>query len=288
MLIDTEALMAEPLLSAEDEVLLAERIEAGLLAREARLTGRLGGRATDAELLALEELGESARQRYIRANLRLVAQQARRLAARTGLSDADLFQEGCLGLICAVERFDHRRGYRFSTYATFWVRAYTTSAAARLGALSLPGGRASQLRTARAVEGELTQSLGRVPSSAELAALLGRTPRWTARLMASQAPQSLDALGDSGVDVATSVDSEGLGTEGSGEGPPGVGLLDHLDELEREVVALRYGFRNGVLHTYVEIAAALGITRSRARRLEHRGLEVLRSVCPRNAVAYLS
>ncbi|HEX8508660.1 MAG TPA: sigma-70 family RNA polymerase sigma factor [Propionibacteriaceae bacterium] len=284
MLIDSQALMVEPLLTAAEEVRLAQRVETGVLAREARLTRRRGVSATDEELAALEEIGEQARQRYIRANLRLVAKLARQLGARTGLAESDLFQEGCLGLICAVERFDYRRGYRFSTYASFWIRAYLSAASASLfGALNVPTSRANQLRHARGLEVELAQSLGHTPSLAEVAATLGRTKRWTADLLAHQAPQSLDALGEAGMNITHAAERDGPGQD-----QPGAELLEHLDSLEREVVARRYGFPDGIPHSYAQIGTALGISVSRVRRIEHRGLEVLRSVCPQSAVAYLS
>src|SRR5206468_4265108 len=128
-----------PLLSADEEISLARQMEAGVLAGEVRRAGGSHLDATEGELEELEELGVRARQRYIRANLKLVAKAARLAAARSRLPESDLFQEGCLGLICAVERFDWRRGYRFSTYASYWIRAYLSAATASgLGALNVP------------------------------------------------------------------------------------------------------------------------------------------------------
>ena len=143
----------EPLLTGSQMVELQRAIEAGLLAQDARLSGSGFGDATDHELSLLEVSGERARQRFIRANLGLVGMISRQYAARCQLPDAELFQEGCLGLITAVQRFDHVRGYRFSTYALFWIRAFVGAAAAKLlGAMNLPTSRAEQLRSARGLE----------------------------------------------------------------------------------------------------------------------------------------
>jgi len=132
----------EPLLSATEEVDLATAIEAGVLAAEALQTGRSPAGATPVELALLVDLGEQARQRFLRANLRLVAMVARQVARRSGQPEGELFQEGCLGLLAAVRRFDHRRGHRFSTYAVNWIRAYAGAAASNaFGALNLPASR---------------------------------------------------------------------------------------------------------------------------------------------------
>ena len=191
----TEPSDDETLLTPAEVVGLQHQIEAGLLARAARESGRGWADATDLELRLLEDQGERARQRFIRANLRLVWMVARQFARRGRLPEADLFQEGCLGLITAVARYDHSRGFRFSTYALFWIRAYVGGAAARqLGAMNLPTSRAEQLRSARGVEVALAQRLGRAPTVGEVADALGREADWTAGLLAHQAPASLDGL----------------------------------------------------------------------------------------------
>jgi RNA polymerase primary sigma factor len=287
-----QTLSTEPLLTREEESLLAGQIEAGLLAGSARAARSLatGTDQSGAELLGeleeLERLGEESRQRFIRANLRLVAKLARQTALRSNVSESDLFQEGCLGLIHAVERFDHERGYKFSTYASFWVQAYLRAAAAgSLGALNLPASRASQLRLARGVEVELAQTLGRAASLLEVSVRLGRSERWTAELLAHQAPQSFDGLDVDALDVPTQPGS--WGEVGGGEAWPGGELLWHLDGLERDVLGLRYGFTDGTAQSYAEIGRRLGITVSRARRLELHALEELRSICPSGAVVHL-
>lgn len=295
MLINRAAL-TEPLLTAAEERDLGLQMEAGLLAREARTSSRQVSDATDTELLLLEERGERARQRYIAANLRLVAKIAGDAAARSRLPEGDLFQEGCLGLIAAVERFDCRRGYKFSTYASFWVRAYVGAATvSQCGALNLSVGRASQLRSLRKTEVELAQSYGRTVSTAELAAAVGRSESWTAELMAHRAPQPMDFLA---VDV-TAVEIAIAGARSgswSATAEPGIDeaeleglsqeLLWRLEPLERDVVALRYGFADGTAHPYPEIGRRLQITVSRARRLERRALESLRALCPSSAAVF--
>jgi RNA polymerase sigma factor (sigma-70 family) len=280
MLIAPDVLAAEPLLSTDDEIVLAREIEAGVLAREARLLGRTVHDATEVELRLIEERGERGRQRFIRANLRLVAKIAGQTAARSQLPEGDLFQEGCLGLICAVERFDWRRGYKFSTYASFWIRAYVGEAAAhRFGALNVPASRANQLRFVRAVELELVQTLGRSVSLAEVAAASGRTVKWTRDLLAQEAPQAFDALDIDTLEVA----ERGRVEMAASDDDAGGELLWQLQGLQREVLALRYGFTDGTAHTYAEIGRRLTINVSRVRRLEGRALEALRSICPNSA-----
>ena len=273
------------LLTPVEVVSLQHQIEAGLLARAARESGRGWADATDSELRILEDQGERARQRFIRANLGLVWMVARQFAVRGRLPEADLFQEGCLGLITAVARFDHTRGFRFSTYALFWIRAYVGGAAARqLGAINLPTSRAEQLRSARGVEVALAQRLGRAPTVAEVANALGRDADWTAGLLAHQAPSSLD-----GLDVA---DRERLAVGGD---PPPVAseqelvreMLWRLDDLGRRVLELRMGFGGEEPLSYADAARTLGVSVNRVRRTEARALERLRGICPQQAAAFL-
>jgi RNA polymerase primary sigma factor len=274
------ALAAEPWLTAAEVTELARAIEAGVLAREARLSGGWGD-ATTEELRALEQLGEQAWQRFVRANLRLVAMVAAQTAARTGLPEADLFQEGCLGLMAAIQRFDHARGHAFTTYALFWIRSFVGAASARrFGALNLPTSRAEQLRVARGVEIELTQRLGRAPAPAEVAASLGRSPAWTAALLAHRPPEPLDSL-----DVSNPAWD---GDNAAGGELDVDGLLRHLSVTERSVIELRLGFVDEQPHSLAETARRLQLSVGRVRRLEAQALEVLRGVCPQSAVWQLA
>ena len=280
-----EELVAEPLLGPDEVRVLAGQIEAGLLAREARTSGRGFADATERELNLLEELGEQARQRFIRANLRLVAMVAQHSAQRSRLSDGDLFQEGCLGLITGVERFDHRRGYRFSTYALFWIRAFVNAATARqLGAVNLPTSRAEQLRVARGAQAELAQQLGRAASVPEVAASLGRSAAWTATLLAHQQPQSIELLDGSALDRLSCSDELDavLGHQLQIED-----LLGALDPLSRRVVEVRLGLTGGEPCSLAEVGRVLEISVTRVRRIEARALDTLRGVCPQQASAHL-
>jgi RNA polymerase primary sigma factor len=275
----------EALLTPVEVISLQRRIEAGVLARAARLDGTRPAGATEVELRLLEADGEQARQRFIRANLRLVRMVARQVALRGRLPEADLFQEGCVGLITAVTRFDYARGFRFSTYALFWIRAYVCGSAARqLGALNIPTSRAERLRSARGLEAQLSQTLGRTPTVREVSEALGRNREWTASLLAHQAPVSLDGLPPAERDrLAMSVEVDAQAGQSSVRD-----LLWRLDELARRVLELRLGFVGGEPRSYAETARALGISVNRVRRTEARALEILRGVCPQQESAHLS
>lgn len=285
-------ILADALLTAEEETQLAQQIEAGVLAAEL-LSGDHGvgvgvgvaGGPTLGELATLVAEGEQAQRRFVRANLRLVAMVAGQFAARAGSGRSELFQEGCVGLLVAVRRYDHRRGCRFATYALFWIRAMIGAASARSrGAADLPVSRAEALRALRGLEGELAQRLGRTASTTELAVAAGKTEAWVAGMVSYQAPQSLDNLGSldlidpSGQDPAEAVGSTAL---------PGRELLWHVSPLERRVLERRMGFVDGRPQSYAEVARALKVTVAKVRRTEARALDQLRTVCPQNAAAHL-
>ena len=242
--------------------------------------------ATEVELQLVEQDGERARQRFILANLRLVRMVARQVARRSHLPEADLFQEGCVGLITAVIRFDYRRGFRFSTYALFWIRAYVCGSAARqLGALNIPTSRAEQLRSARGLEAELTQTLGRAPTVREVADALGRDQEWTAALLAHQAPAVAGRVAAHRAGrFAVPADAYAAPADQTTVRD----LLSRLDDLARRVLELRLGFAGGEPRSYAATARALGISVNRVRRTEVRALETLRGICPQQASAHLS
>lgn len=275
----------DSLLSPIQVVQLQREIEAGLLAREARRSGWSVGDATPAELDLLIAAGEEARQRFIKANLRLVGMVSRQFSGHGGVGQADLFQEGCIGLMVAVERFDYARGFRFSTYGLFWIRAYIGAASARqAGAMNLPTSRAAQLRAARGMEAALAQDLGRTPSTSETAAALGRPQSWTADLLAHDRPQSLETLvgvdvGDrSSLDDFEAVENEQFSIRG---------LLTSLDDPPRLVLEWRLGFADGTPRSFAHTARALKVSVNKVRRMEQHALETLRGVCPQQAVALL-
>ncbi|MFL6046031.1 MAG: sigma-70 family RNA polymerase sigma factor [Propionibacteriaceae bacterium] len=278
-------LPTEPLLTPTDVTELQRAIEAGLLARDARLSGVGFADATDQELTALEDQGALARQRFIKANLGLVGMISRQHAARSQLPEAELFQEGCVGLITAVERFDYARGHQFSTYALFWIRAFISAATAKLlGAMNLPTSRAEQLRAAHGLEAELTQSLGRPPTLNELAVALGRSEDWTAGLLSHQRPRSLQLVEGATLERLHAHDELDAALAEPVELRE---LLFRLDELDRRVLELRLGFADGEAKTYADTARILDISVTRARRIEARALEKLRAFCPQQASAQL-
>jgi RNA polymerase primary sigma factor len=284
----TEAFDDEPkesLLTTTEVVELQCAIEAGLLARDARTSGAGFGNATDEELRFLEDIGELARQRFIRANLGLVGMVSRQYAARCQIPDAELFQEGCVGLITAVERFDHTRGNRFSTYALFWIRAFVSAATAKLlGAMNLPTSRAEKLRAAHGLETALMQTLGRTPTLTELADALGRSEDWTAGLLSHQRPRSLELVDGATLERLHASDELDAVLA---EPVPVAELLHRLDDLERRVLELRVGFTDGEPRSYAHAARVLNISVTRVRRIEARALERLRGFCPQQASAQL-
>ncbi|QDP96216.1 sigma-70 family RNA polymerase sigma factor [Microlunatus elymi] len=273
-------------LTAADESQLAQEIEAGLLAGEARASGGRSD-ATEAELIMLERLGQQSVRRLIESNLRLVALVIRRDAGRSRVGNNELFQEGCLGLIEAVRRFDHRRGLRFATYALHWIRAYVGAlSATRGGGLNLPYSQAERARELRGLQTHLSQQLGRLASTTEVATAVGRDVEWV-EWMLSHTPITLLAEQDLSVlelpdDRAAEEFESVLRTD-----LPGRELLVGLNELERRVIELRYGFTDGSEHNTSEVARRLGVSRARARRCELRALERLRAVYPQQASAHL-
>jgi RNA polymerase primary sigma factor len=273
--------------SSDQVALWASAIEVGVLAAAARADPGVPwrGDASEAELCALEEAGARAQQEFVGANLGLVGAVLAPYA-RSGAPVADLFQEGCLGLIAAVVRFDHRRGVRFSTYATYWIRTYVSGATSRFGsAVTVPVGRSDQLRAAHGVESALAQRLGRLPTVAEVAADLGRGERWTAGLLGQRGAQSLDDLDErallrvteaaGGADAASSQEPEVWARR----------LLGTLTGFDRQVLELRLGFGGRAPSSLASVARELGVPVGRVRRAEVRALEQLRGCCPREAMA---
>jgi RNA polymerase primary sigma factor len=284
-----------PLLDAASEVDLAQRIEAGLYARHL-LDGldTLGGRravklqaarkvASSAELDRLAEDGELAKRAFIRANLRLVVSLARRYS-RASMPLLDLIQEGNVGLVRAVEKFDYARGYKFSTYATWWIRqAIGRAIAEQSRTVRLPVHQVEKLSRLSRTRRDLGASLGRDATDAEVAAELGITVEAIADLDAiSRTPASLDALvgEDGGTTLGDLVDAadpgpEDLVVDRATRGAV-IGLVDRLTDREAEVIRCRYGMVPGPKQTYEQIAARLGVSRERVRQIEREALEHLR------------
>jgi RNA polymerase primary sigma factor len=246
-----------PLLTAVQEQALARRIERGDLA---------------------------AKDQMIEANLRLVVHIAKRFQRDdSGLTMQDLIQEGTIGLVRAVEKFDYRRGFRFSTYATLWIRQSVGRALADKGRIvRLPIPVADKVRKLEIAEGRLTGALGGSPSDAELAAALEWEVEEVERLRgAGRRPASLDApvgedaetdLGDLLAAPAPSPEEEALaGAERDGLNV----VLGHLPHAERRVLELRYGLCGEAPHTAGEAARALGVKPHQVRQVEDRALRTL-------------
>lgn len=279
----------EPLLTAAEETRLAREIEVGLLAAEALRTGARPAGATEVELRLLAERGVQCRRRFLQANLGLVGLVARQEAARSQLDHGELYQEGCLALIHALQRFDHQRGVRFATYALVWIRAQVRAATStRCGALNVPPSRAETLRRLRGLEMQLAQSLGRFPTADDLAEATGHDPDWIRTLLDTRAARSLDEAAETGpVEVADEHAADPFDRVVRSAWQGGSELLGRLQGLEQRVVSLRFGFEDGEPHTCTEIARLLALPVARIRRTEVKALETLREFCPQQAIALL-
>jgi RNA polymerase primary sigma factor len=272
-----------PLLTAEDEVELAKSIEAGLFAEEKLCCGIAvpGAFHGDLELLAYE--GVRAKQRLIEANLRLVVSIAKRYIGR-GLVFLDLIQEGNLGLIRAVEKFDYTRGYKFSTYATWWIRqAITRAIADQARTIRVPVHMVETINKLARVQRQLHQELGREASIDEIAGEMGLEPERVAEIQRiAQEPVSLQSpigeeesdLGDFIEDADAVVPIEAAAfimLQAQLER-----VLDQLAEREQRIIQLRFGLTDGHPRTLEEVGREFGVTRERIRQIESKTLAKLR------------
>jgi RNA polymerase primary sigma factor len=273
-----------PLLTAEQEVTLAREYEEG---RNAQLAAKRSTTLTEDErddLFKVAQRGEGARAHLIRANTRLVVSIAKRYLGQ-GVPFLDLIQEGNLGLIKAVEKFDYRRGHRFSTYATWWIRQAITRALADQGrVIRLPVHLSDRIRKVYQVAQQLEQDWGRQPSPEEIAQELSLPPQkvqWM--LKVSQRPLSLEKP------VGEEEDSE-LGSFIPDEEAPTPSdsayqniLQDKLNDIltsltprEARILRLRFGLYDGRSYTLEEVGQKFGLTRERIRQIEHEALDRLR------------
>jgi RNA polymerase primary sigma factor len=272
------------LLTAEQEVNLAKRIEAGLFAEYKLETepDLAAGYRRDLELVA--EDGRRAKAHMLEANLRLVVSVAKKYSDR-GLSLLDVVQEGNLGLIRAVEKFDYTKGYKFSTYAMWWIRqAIQRGFADSARTIRLPVHVLEMLSKLSRVERDMHQRLGREPTPEELAVELDRTPDQIEELLrTSRQPISLDStigedgetsIGDLIEDVDAPEASELVDRQLMADQLRHA--LDALTPREATIMAMRFGLYDGNPHTLDEIGRALGLTRERIRQLEKQSLSKLR------------
>ena len=274
-----------PLLNAEQEVELAKRIEAGLFAEEKLAEGMDGpGSAARLDMEWIAEDGRRAKNHLLEANLRLVVSLAKRYTGR-GMLFLDLIQEGNLGLIRAVEKFDYTKGYKFSTYATWWIRqAITRAMADQARTIRIPVHMVEVINKLARVQRQMLQDLGREPTPEELAAELDMTPEKVSEVQKyGREPISLHTpLGEDG-------DSEfGDLIEDSEAIQPGEAVsftllqeqlhsvLDTLSEREAGVVSMRFGLTDGQPKTLDEIGKVYGVTRERIRQIESKTMSKLR------------
>jgi RNA polymerase primary sigma factor len=273
-----------PLLTAEEEVELARQVEAGLFAEEKLAAFPALDSQLAVDLDRLVVLGRMAKRRLIEANLRLVVSVAKRYVGR-GLTMLDLVQEGNLGLIRAVEKFDYARGYKFSTYATWWIRqAMSRALADQARTIRVPVHVVELINRVVRVQRRLLQERGYEPTPDEVAAQLGlTTERVREVLRLAQEPVSLHAPVGEEEDVALGDLIEDGDAASPAESAAFMLLRQHLDavlstlgERERRVVQLRYGLADGRPRTLEEIGCLFGVTRERIRQIESKTLGKLR------------
>jgi RNA polymerase primary sigma factor len=275
-----------PLLNAEQEVELAKRIEAGLFAEEKLAESERMNTDQRIDLEWIAEDGRRAKNHLLEANLRLVVSLAKRYTGR-GMLFLDLIQEGNLGLIRAVEKFDYTKGYKFSTYATWWIRqAITRAMADQARTIRIPVHMVEVINKLARVQRQMLQDLGREPTPEELAVELDMTPEKVVEVQKyGREPISLHTpLGEDG-------DSEfGDLIEDSEAIQPGEAVsftllqeqlhsvLDTLSEREAGVVSMRFGLTDGQPKTLDEIGKVYGVTRERIRQIESKAMAKLRHV----------
>ncbi|MCH4185057.1 MAG: RNA polymerase sigma factor [Eggerthellaceae bacterium] len=277
-----------PLLTAADEIDLAMKIEAGVDASEQLEKDHKGeielDRRQHRRLSRIEQVGLDAKQQLIEANLRLVVSIAKRYVGR-GMLFLDLIQEGNLGLIRAVEKFDYTKGFKFSTYATWWIRqAITRAIADQARTIRIPVHMVETINKLVRIQRQLLQELGREPTPEEIAKEMDLTPERVREIQKiSQEPVSLETpigeeedsqLGDFIEDDAAVVPPDAASFTMLQEQLRKV--LDGLAERERKVISLRFGLEDGHPRTLEEVGREFGVTRERIRQIESKTLAKLR------------
>jgi RNA polymerase primary sigma factor len=273
-----------PLLTAADEVELSKAIEAGLFAAEKLSLDEGLSEAMCRDLHAVQVAGVLAKRRLVEANLRLVVSIAKRYVGR-GMAFLDLIQEGNLGLIRAVEKFDYTKGFKFSTYATWWIRqAITRAIADQARTIRIPVHMVETINKVIRLQRQLLQELGRDPTPEELGTALDLPPEKVVEIQKlAQEPVSLDTpvgeaddshFGDFIEDADAVVPSEAAAFLLLKEQLELV--MDELSERERQVIVLRFGLADGRPRTLEEVGQEFGVTRERIRQIESKTLLKLR------------
>ncbi|HEX2418520.1 MAG TPA: sigma-70 family RNA polymerase sigma factor [Micromonosporaceae bacterium] len=275
-----------PLLDAAEEVELSKTVEAGLYAQHLLDHNQTPQGVTRAELEALDRLGRTAKETFVKANLRLVVSIARRYV-RSGMPMLDLIQEGNTGLVRAVEKFDYQRGFKFSTYATWWIRqAISRAIAQQERTVRLPVHLVEDVNRMRNAARQYTREHGQDPEPEQLADALGvptarilELIRWSQDTVSLDTPVGDDGdthLGDLVADsdepspedvVLAGLERERLET-----------LLARLDERSAGIVRARYGLEDGREHSLTEVAQRFSLSRERIRQLEIQALGRLREL----------
>lgn len=286
-----EEIARTPLLDAEQEVELSKTIEAGLMAQHLLAEGRVGRRnggapmqANQEELEWLVEQGEAANDRFIESNLRLVVSIARKYG-RSQMPMLDLIQEGNTGLIRAVEKFDYTKGYKFSTYATWWVRqAITRGIAQQSRAVRLPVHVVEELNQVGSAKRTLERDLGREAEPHEIATELGMDVGRVINLLDwgrdhVSLDQAIDDDGDTSLGDLINIGTEAGPAEqvvANEEWERLNDLIDLLDERMAGIVRMKWGLDDGIQHKLAYIGECYGISAERVRQLERQALERLR------------
>ncbi|MEW1722545.1 sigma-70 family RNA polymerase sigma factor [Streptomyces sp. NPDC093109] len=279
-----------PLLDAAKEVELSQTIEAGVYARKILdgevESGTAGAGASHEELEALYAAGESAKDVFIRSNLRLVVAVARRYP-RSGLPLLDLIQEGNAGLVRAVEKFDYAKGFKFSTYATWWIRqAITRSIADQSRTIRLPVHLVEELGRIRRVQREFNREHGRDPEPAEVAAELDSNPARVLDVLDwARDPVSLNMSVDDDGDTQFGdllEDTSAISPEQSVltllRSEELEDLISKLDQRTASIIKMRYGIDDGRERTLTEVGKQHGLTRERIRQIEKHALMELKKM----------
>jgi len=274
-----------PLLTADEEVRLAKRMEAGKFARQQ--LKEYGDSLPADDRLELQDIitdADEAQEHLVRANSRLVISVAKRYVGR-GVPFLDLIQEGNIGLIRAVRKFEYQRGHKFSTYATWWIRQAISRAVADQGrTIRVPVHMGDQINRLRRVSLRLTQDLGREPTMDELADALETTPDKVSTLIeVSRRPISLETPTDEDEESEIGEFVEDTRSPAPAAITEQEMLREHLavalnklPPREAQILQLRYGLQDGEMHTLEEVGKIIGVTRERVRQLEAQALNRLR------------